>query len=414
MAMMMNCGCPRCPVTTGRPACDYPKGVFGGLDVETALRHARMQQEKGGNPAGVLSDNGICQEAALSGSPVDSHIVERTEGSATVRVCTNHGREKCTACGRDFKALNDRAREDAQAKTDGEDAHRALAFQPRKILAWSQDGHPRRDLPELAPGTKVSCINRNELRRGEPDLEGVVLCTLVSEDFDGHDSDEDEHPHYRIRWLSGQGSDDSDEDEAKVLCDDVHDPRQWHIHDISVTSMLEALPGTSGSSRGRGTGSIALPADDIDTASLPSSVATSAVVVTPTLHSDKRLLERKITERDFQSAVKAHRNVWREQDCELHPGLPNRRGERVLLVHNDMVFCTDRQHMEIMITGYHMMKQGDTGLIHDLEGRKDLNGRVGTLLSYSDGRWGVDLGVGDEKVRVRLRSIKPAPNVPGP
>lgn len=401
----MNCGCPRCPVITGRPACDFPNGVFGGLDVETALRHARMQQEKGGNPAGVLSDNGICQETALSGSPVDTHIVERTEGNAIVRVCRNHGHEKCIACGRDFKALNDRAREDAQVKADGKDAHRALADsgrEPQQILAWSQVGHPRRYLPELAPGTKVTCINRNELRRGEPDLEGVVLRTLVSETFDGYDSDEDEHPYYRIRYNDG--------DEDKVPCEDVHDPHQWRIHDISVTSMLEALPGTSGSSRGGGTGSGALPTDDIDTASLPSSVATSAMVATPTLHSDKRLLERKITKRDFQSAVKAHLNVRREQPCELHPGLPNRKGERVLLVHNDMVFCTDRQHMKIMITSYHMMKQGDSGLIHDLKERKDLNGQVGTLLSYSKGRWGVDLG--DEKVLVRLRSIKPAPDVP--
>ena len=357
----------------------------------------------------MLSDNGICQEAALSGSPVDSHIVERTEGSATVRVCKNHGREKCTACGRNFKALNNRAREDAQAKTDGKDAHRALAFQPQQILTWSQVGCQRRYLPELAPGTKVSCINRNEQRRGEPDSEAVVLRTLISESFDGHDSDEDKHPHYRIRWLPGQGR---DEDEDKVLCEYVHDPYQWHIHDISATSMLAALPGTSGSSRGRGTGSDALSADDVDTtASLPSSVATSAVVATPTLHSDKRLLERQITERDFKSAVKAHLNLWREEPCELHPGLPDQRGERVLLVHNDKVFCTDRESMQIVITGYPMMKQGDSGLIHDLEGRKDLNGRVGTLLSYSDGRWGVDLGV--EKVRVRLRSIKPAPNVPG-
>lgn len=40
-----------------------------------------------------------------------------------------------------------------------------------------------------------------------------------------------------------------------------------------------------------------------------------------------------------------------------------------------------------------------------LNTKTSLNGRVGTLLSYSDGRWGV--GLGDEKVRVPSAAAKP-------
>ena len=398
----MNCGCARCPVATGRLACDFPTGVYGGLPVEAAIRHAREQMKRGGNPAGVLADNGICQ-TALAGSYVNSQVVERTDGKAIIRVCGIHGDEVCRACGRDFNSLNNHAREEAKAKADAEAAHRTLGFQPRRILAWTPRGRPKRYLEELAPGTKVTCINRNERRRGEPHLDAEILCTLVNEQFDGHSLDDEQHPRYRIRWLDGQNT---LEVFAKVLCGNVHDSEAWRIHEVSVTSMMDALPSASGSSHGTGSG--ALPADDIDAASLPSSVPTSAVPIKITRHGKERLVEREITERDFQAAVKAHMNMRREQPDELQPGLPHKvKGATVLLLHNGMVFCTEPT-LTTMVSSWHMMKQGDMGLIHDLEGaRRDLNGRVGTLLSYSDGRWGVDLG--DERVRVRLRNLKPPP-----
>jgi hypothetical protein len=133
-------------------------------------------------------------------------------------------------------------------------------------------------------------------------------------------------------------------------------------------------------------------------------VPTLTIPAQHTAHANRRHAQRNITQRDFQAAVKAHLNMRQEQRQELMPGLPHNKGPTVLLVHNDMVFCTDPE-LKVEISSWHMQKQGDVGEIHHLEQRPELNGRLGKLLAYSDGRWGVDLG--EEKVRVRLRNLKP-------
>ena len=392
----MNCGCPRCPVDTGRLEVDSPTGNFGGLTVENVIRHAREQVKNCGNPHGVLSDNGILQSAFLSGATIACETAERRHGGAIIRVCGRHGRELCNPCGRDFSELNAESRSRARAEADANAAHRGLGFQPRQLLVWSQAGRPKRYLTELAPGTRVTCINRSGVQM--PTLKGEIMCTVVDSHFDGHAFDEEMHPHYRMRYTAG-----ADEPYGKVLCDDVHDPEQWIVEQISVEDMMGGLP--AGPSRAHtGTGSGAMPADDIDAASLPSSVPTATIPTQRTAHGNKRFAQRKITELDFQAAVKAHLNMHQEQRQELIPGLPNAKGPTVLLVHNDMVFCTDPE-LKVQISHWHMQKQGDEAKIHHLQQRPELNGRIGKLLAYSDGRWGVHLG--DEKVRVRLRNLKP-------
>ena len=138
--------------------------------------------------------------------------------------------------------------------------------------------------------------------------------------------------------------------------------------------------------------------------SIPTSVATSAIPAHETIHSNVRFSERDTEKKQFQRAIKSS-NL---QSCL--PGLPNKRGRSWLIVFEGMVFCTD-DTMKVMITAWPMMKQGDPVLIKQLRPneRPELNKRCGTLLTYQDGQWQVDLRNHEkvETVWIDLKNLKP-------
>lgn len=428
-AIQMNCGCARCPSDTGRMACDFPNDKFENMPVSHVLRHAREQMRLKGNPAGVLSDNGISQAALLAepyigepysrqreAEPIVGEFVERDEGGATIRLCLLHNWEKCMPepmamrglghdticnlyCLRDFSGLNAAERKRVKDKEAVRNAYRDMGFQPRQILGWSAPGQPLKCHTELPPGTRLTCINRSG--DGRPDS----LCELISlkqpsKRFNGRNVDEKKMGKYKIRFL------DSGE-LCNVLCDDVHDPAQWRIHSMSLSSMAETLlhgQSTHGGSQQRSS-DIAEAADDDGIASV-STTPTATVPVRTTVHAQKRFIDRGITHRDFQSAVKAHLNMRDTQPEALLPGLPNRHGPTVLLIHDDCVFCTDPQ-LTVEISCWRMLKQGDIALIHDLQRRRDLNHKTCRLVSYSDGRWACKLEEEDILLRIALKNLKP-------
>ena len=138
--------------------------------------------------------------------------------------------------------------------------------------------------------------------------------------------------------------------------------------------------------------------------SIPTSVATSAIPAHETIHSNVRFSERDTEKKQFQRAIKSTNLQSRL------PGLRNKRGRSWLIVFEGMVFCTD-DTMKVMITAWPMMKQGDPVLIKQLRPneRPELNKRCGTLLTYQDGQWQVDLRNHEkvETVWIDLKNLKP-------
>eukprot|EP00966_Prymnesium_polylepis_P234451 5423167-Prymnesium_polylepis.1 len=64
-----------------------------------------------------------------------------------------------------------------------------------------------------------------------------------------------------------------------------------------------------------------------------------------------------------------------------------------------------------MITAWPLFRRGDAVLVYKLQDAARLNNRVGQLVTEYDeqsGRCGVDFG--DERKRIRLRNVKPAPS----
>lgn len=285
------------------------------------------------------------------------------------------------------------ARRRAKLAAEATGAFRGLGFEPRQLLVSSGEGKPDRFVTELAPGTRVTPAGHPQWL---PTLQGEIVRTL-NESFDGPSGRGglQKGPLYLIRWTTG-----ATEPCVKLPCKLVHDPEYWLVETVSNAEMLNGLPSRSRRTPG------AVAADDLDAASLPSSVPTSAISAESTNHGNKRFAEREMAKRDFQSAIKAHLNMHKQQPEELFPGLPNKFGSTVLIVHNDMVFCTDPE-LRTCVSAWRHQKQGDTGVIHHLKSseRPELNNRRVRLLEYSDGGWLVDLG--DEQVRIQLRNIRP-------
>ena len=386
----------------------FPKASVPSATACTVVSEARAMMQVGGNPAELLSEHGISQEALREQCPVVHSMKEVIEAGAVIRCCARHGLEVCDAgfgqgggpehCFRDFRVCNCENRKGAARATAAADAHIPLGFTPRQI-PYSLNEVPGRKEPkifysELPPGTKVRQVNLSG--DGRPDAIGCIIGT----DFD-HPTEGSPFPgafktlpHYHVQIF--------DNDVWTVPCEEVHFkgapgyPAQWKIEEaIQVGSMLASLPGAGSRSSSQHQSHLGGPSDD-------SSIVTSAVTLESTRHVKQRFEEREIVRRQFQSAVK-HAHLKKQ------PGNPTTSGEPSwLLVHDGAVFCSD-DLMKTMLTAWPMLKKGDVVLTYKLQD-VELNNRIGRIVTDYDertGRWGVDFG--DQQKRVRLRNVKPAP-----
>jgi hypothetical protein len=218
-----------------------------------------------------------------------------------------------------------------------------------------------------------------------------------------------------------------DEHSELVLCSEVHD--EWDVittdasndaldaHLATQASSSLAISSSKDTEGKEEVSSLASHATNQDSQdpSIPPSVATSKITARETQHANERFDQRGYVKKQFQRAIKSA-----NANSRL-PGLPNMGRPTWLIVHEDVVFCTD-EGMETMITAWPIMEQGDPVFIKKLTSseRCELNGSVGKLLEYQDGRWLVDLPAegeleGDlpaERVWIELKNLKPPRNPP--
>ena len=288
------------------------------------------------------------------------------------------------------------------------------AFQPREIhVAFAKCTYT-----ELAPGTQI--------KQRCSELRGTIVETAWEGQSNGVDCVGEEMwekdpisgeimPAYLVQYENEQSE--------LVLCSDVHD--EWDVITTDVSNdALDAHLATQASS------SLSIASSSKETESkeevsslvshatnqdsqapsIPPSVATSKITSRETRHGNERFDQRGYVTKQFQRAIKAA-----NANSRL-PGLPNKGRPTWLIVHENVVFCTD-EGMKTMITAWPIMEQGDQVLIKKLTSseRCELNGRVGKLLEYQDGRWLVDLPAeGELELRlpaertwIELKNLKP-------
>lgn len=392
------------------------------------------------------------------------------DGDAEILVCAEHKQEFCASCACDFTDMNHKERREARAKyaaadaaamasRDEPDSEAILAsFLPASLRDADPSSESERKnrrgkgsrkkakskkkssthasagssvaaftpkqihvafgnatYSELAPGTQITMRSSG--------LRGTVLETCWEGKCDGTDAVGNEiwerdpvsgeiMPAYLVEY-------EAEDSTEYVLCSDVHS--EWEVIDASASANTaldthlasiasEQLSVSSTPEDLRSHASLATNRDS-QAPSIPSSVATSQIPSRETRHGNVRFEERGYVKAQFQRAIKSANSNSRL------PGLPNNGRKTWLLVHEDVVFCTD-ETMMTMITAWPMMAQGDTALIKKLtrSERYELNGRVGKLLEYRDGCWLVDMPESSEldiqkpaeNIWIELKNLKPS------
>lgn len=308
--------------------------------------------------------------------------------------CKTHKMEYCDDCHLDMRKWNQKKMASHEALLSGVDLLRhdadlsSSGFSPREICV---DGER---FEELAPGTQLVIYDRSE-RIPPSDIYSRVVETVWEGKMEGYDYVGDEiwerEPHYRILYTGG--GDDDDEEGGLVSCAVVHGFGfgDWEILDEPqpIDSLFVPFEDDD-----------ALFCDVSDNSSDALSVATSQVSVQSTIHCNLRFVERGVLRREFQGALKHSLHTQR------YAGLPSKKGQTWLLVHNGKVFVTDVETMKVMISAWPMQEPGQPALIHDYD--RKLNRQTCTLLEFSlgDGTWRVQLENG-RQTSISLACLKP-------